>query len=161
MNAHTARYWIRRVRVAAILPAAFAACTEPVIHDVAPAPVRPALELLFSQGDASAVGETRVTVHLRDAGTARVSSYTVRVSYDTTRLAFLGESAGDDGAMRASNAANGQVRLAGALADGFAKGELTTLRFVVRSGDPRTAVRVSADELHSVAHANLLQGVAP
>ena len=119
------------------------------------------VELLFNQGYATAGGEARVTVHLRDAGAARVSSYTLRVSYDTTRLSFIGEGTPVDGAMRASNAANGQVRLAGALAEGFQNGELTTLRFMVRKGDPRTAVRVIADELHSTAHANLLSNVAP
>ena len=151
----------RHLRAAVALLVVLAACTEPVAHEVTPAPVQPALELLFADASAAPGGEVRVIVHLRDAGAVRVSSYTARVSYDTTSLAFIGEGTLDDGAMRASNAVKGQVRLAGALEDGFAGGNLTTLRFLVRGGDPRAALRVSVDELHSIAHANLLPSLLP
>lgn len=155
------RHWTLHLRAVVALLVVVAACTEPVAHDVAPAPVQPALELLFADASAARGSEVRVTVHLRDAGAVRVSSYTARVSYDTTSLAFVGEDAANDGAMRASNAEKGQVRLAGALDDGFAGGNLTTLRFIVHGGDPRSALRVSVNELHTVAHANLLPSLVP
>ena len=161
MTVMPCRHWTRHVRATVALLVVVAACTEPAMRDAAPAPVQPALELLFSHASATPGSTLSVTVHLRDAGAVHIASYTARVSYDTTSLAFVGEGASDDGAMRASNAVKGQVRLAGALEHGFADGVLTTLRFLVRGGDPDAALRVSVDELHSVAHASLLPGLVP
>lgn len=80
-----------------------------------------------------------------------VGSYTGKIRYDSTALRFDGEVPISDKGMRASNAAAGLVRFAGAAATGFSDGRLANYRFTVLRANSVESLSLVVDELHMIS----------
>lgn len=149
-----------RALVTAVTTAVALGCTDrsatrPLAE---PAPqVVPVAELVLSSVRPT-VGDTlRVVLQVSSAAAAqRVASFTGAVAYDSTRLAFVGEDARDDGAIRALNDVGGRVRVAGAAPRGFGDGQLIVLRFRTLAPDAPASLRLELDEVHAADRSNLL-----
>ncbi len=79
---------------------------------------------------------------------AKAVSLTAAVTYDSTRLRFLGDASPSDGAMRAAHAARGRVTVAVAHATGFTGELFATLRFAARDADAYRTLSLQLTELH-------------
>ncbi len=95
---------------------------------------------------APAIGDTVVVTAMLSG----VASFTGRVRFDSTALAYAGEHASSDGALRAFNGLPGEVRVAGAAVDGFSTGSLFAARFVVRQGGGLQSLRLTFDQMSRV-----------
>jgi hypothetical protein len=135
--------------------AALAACTEQAAT-VPAVPRRAELaHLVLSDSGASAGATVDVFAHATAASPVAVGSFTMRIRYDTTYLRLESELPLDDGAMRASNASAGSVRIAGVSQAGFAGGRLAALRFTVLRANAAQALQLVVDEMHTVERAEV------
>jgi len=136
-----------------------AACVGP--HDAAPRAVPLTgreVGVQFALSDTlPAVGDTvTVSVRIHSPGEAvQVTSYTARLTFDTTGLRLVGEAPLADGATRVINPTSGAVRAAGIAPAGFAAGELFALRFAVLRPTRLASLAVHFDEIHSAAREDL------
>ena len=121
-----------------------------------PAPLAIATRVVVERSGSSALVTLVLDV---PAAMDRVGSYTGRLAYDTTALHFVDETSLGDGALRASNAARGLVRVAGAAPGGITPARLTVLRFEVIDAKGLDGLRFGLDELHEVTRNNLLPQV--
>ena len=155
---------VGRVRAAMLavcsMLAVSAACTESRVAPPAVAPA-PTLDAVLELSDSVPAAGDRVvaTLRLRGALAAKVASFTGRVTYDTTRLHYVGELARSDGATRVSNPGAGLVRVAALRVNGLTDGVVAQYRFEVV--DPRALMemRVGVDEIHSIDRADLSRSV--
>lgn len=97
---------------------------------------------------------------LSGVGVQAVGSFTARIAYDSTLLAFVGEGPHRSDGMRAVNPLPGETRVAGVSTSGFHEGELAALRFVARRGALVGQPSLVIDELHSVDRVDLLPKVS-
>lgn len=155
---------VRFASLAVICFAAFTACKESL-----PGPPRATLQSakaveagLVASNLAPDAGDTIVVmVRLYSGADVRpAASFTARVTYDATRLAFDAELPDGSAAARVVNGAiPGEVRAAGIATDGFTTGELVALRFTAKSSGPVGALRLSMDELHATDNEDLARVV--
>lgn len=131
------------------------ACTEQATTR-APGTPEPTMDASLTVSNLSPEPGSTVDVYAQ-IGTATpglVGSYTARIRYDSTALRYQEEIPIADGAMRATNAASGLVRFAGAATAGVPAGRLAGYRFIVlRSGAMRT-MQLVVDEVHTVTRAD-------
>ena len=102
------------------------------------------------------VGST-VTVWVRarrGSAIAPIGSFTLRVSYDSTRLRFKDASRSTQGMVMANGAKAGVLVVAGASADGFKNDELLAASFTVKGAGALTGLALNVSELNSVAFAD-------
>ncbi|MEO7084008.1 MAG: hypothetical protein ABI442_16645 [Gemmatimonadaceae bacterium] len=131
-----------------------AACTEPRAAAVAtPAPVL-AARLELSDSAPRAGDSLLVRLRLNGAAASKIVSFTGGLSYDSTMLRFVSETALADGATRVSNPAAGLIRAAGVNANGFADGVLAEYRFVVVNPQGVHRLSLGIDELHDQSRAD-------
>jgi hypothetical protein len=126
------------------------ACSEnrsSLVENPAPA-VEAALVLSDSAPPVSAVLLVSVQAN-SNQGT--VGSFTARISYDPTALRYDGEIPIADTGMRASNAAPGFIRFAGAAASGFTDGRLASYRFAVLRENSARSLSLAVDEMHMIS----------
>jgi hypothetical protein len=142
----------RIIRLAAVLFAGAAACTEPrtMARGLAPAPELDA-HLAWSDSSAAVGSMVTATVQLSGSAASTIASFTARVSFDSTALRFVDETPIADGATRVSNPRPGLLRVAGVSLEGFANTPLYTVRFTVLRRDALATAHVSFDELHTAA----------
>lgn len=133
------------------------ACTEQATTK-APGTPEPTMDASLSVSNASPEPGSTVDVFAQigmatPAG-GLVGSFTARIRYDSTALRYQEEIPIADGTMRATNAASGLVRFAGAAMAGVPAGRLAGYRFLVlRSGALRT-MQLVVDEIHTVTRAD-------
>lgn len=140
--------------LAAFLIVSLGACTEPrQVNAVKPAPESP-LVARVELSDSSAAPGSLVVVTTRLIGPS-VAAATIRLAYDTTGLAYVGEETLDDGAMRAVNPTSGLVRIAAVAPNGIASGRVHALRFMVRRTSALRTMTLSVDEAHSASGLDL------
>lgn len=134
-----------------------AACADP--HSPAGSVVRiepRQISSSLSISDSSTPGVIVVTLGVRgDRALGKIGSFTARISYDSTALTFLGETALADGGLRAVNPTSGLIRVAGAAASGMDGSTLIALRFSVTDRAALARARVDIEELHEVNRADL------
>lgn len=108
---------------------------------------------LAVSNQAPTAGE-RLTVAIRarrGSAVRPIGSFTVRLTYDTTRLQFIESARSAHGMVMANAAVRGVVRAAGASAEGFVDDELLTSTFLVVSGsDALASLALDVAELNSV-----------
>jgi len=90
----------------------------------------------------------------RGSAIAPIGSFTLRVSYDSTRLHFRDAARSAQGMVMANGAKAGIVVAAGASADGFKNDELLAATFTVKSSGALTGLALNVSELNSVAFAD-------
>ncbi len=90
------------------------------------------------------------------AGLAQIGSFTGSLVFDPAVLAFGEELPMNDGVLRASNAARGVVRVAGASTGGIAAARLASFRFVVLDTARAAGLRFDIVELHEITRGDLL-----
>lgn len=164
MSRHLRRPWRLRSLSALMFLATFAACEESL-----PGPPRATLATakaveagLVASTLSPDAGDT-VVVAVRFHAGAEVrpaASFTVRVTYDASRLAFDAEVPGDGAGARVVNGAiPGDVRAAGIATDGFTDGKLVAFRFIAKSAGPLGTLRLAVDELHATDNEDLARVV--
>ena len=130
-------------------------CTEQATTK-APGTPEPTMDASLSVSNPSPEPGSTVDVFAQ-IGTATpglIGSFTARIRYDSTALRYQEEIPIADGTMRATNAASGLVRFAGAATAGVPAGRLAGYRFLVlRSGAVRT-MQLVVDEIHTVTRAD-------
>ncbi len=130
-----------------------AACTEqastasPVVQRVQPA------RLVLSDSSAAVGAYVDAFADAVLPAPGLVGSFTARIRFDSTSLRFDGELPLDDGAMRASNASSGMLRVAGVAQAGFRGGRLAAYRFIVLRANGARTLELTMDELHTVERA--------
>ena len=146
-----------------VLVAALAGCTEPRRADRAAPPPTPAIEarLELSDSAARAGSEIRVLVRLAGKSASGIASFTGKLAFDTTALRFVAEDTLSDGATRVMNSTSGVLRLAAVAPNGFADGQLYTLRFSVRRTPSPQSLRLTVDELHTTSGTNAVNSLLP
>jgi hypothetical protein len=149
----------RLVRALVAIPAAMvaAACSEPVQSKRPRVPGDGPLEARLEPADVSArVGAVvPVALTVRGGSASEVASFTARIAYDSTRLRYEGEVTMQDGAMRVINPQPGLLRVAGIAPSGFSDGQLSAVRFSVLRADGLSSLRLTVDEMHTAAHADV------
>ena len=111
----------------------------------------PAVEAVLVLSDSAPPVNSLLLVSVEaNSNQGLVGSYTAKISYDTTALRFAGEVPINDQGMRASNAAAGLVRFAGAAATGFTDGHLASYRFTVLRANSAKSLFLVVDELHMI-----------
>ena len=135
-------------------------CTEPLSTRTAAAPDKTSEARLVLSDSAPAAG-SRVEVYAQISVVAPdiVGSYTARIRYDSTALAFDAEIPIADDALRATNAAVGLVRFAGASPSGLPSGRMAGYRFVVLRANGLQSLQLVVDELHTVARTDAARGL--
>jgi hypothetical protein len=122
---------------------------------VAPAEVAPnaVAAYLAVSNETPSAGE-RVTVSVRarrGSAVGPIGSFTIRLSYDTTRLRYMESARAERGMVMANGTARGVVKGAGASAEGFSDDELLTSTFLVLTGnDALASLALDVQELNSV-----------
>jgi hypothetical protein len=100
------------------------------------------------------VGE-RVTVSIRarrGSAIRPIGSFTVHLTYDTTRLQFVEAARSSSGMVMANGTVRGIVKAAGASAEGFTDDELVTTSFLVLAGgNALSSLALTVPELNSLA----------
>lgn len=131
-------------------------CAEHKLVDARPIAPEPPLtaQLELSDSLPLAGSELTVLVRLRGVKSAAIASFTERVSYDSTGLAYLGEVAFVDSATRISNPQPGLIRSAGIKTQGFGSGPLVGYRFRVIAPGAVASMRLTIDEMHEASHTN-------
>jgi hypothetical protein len=112
----------------------------------------PAVEaaLVLSDSTPPVSGALLVSVQA-NSNQGTVGSYTARISYDPATLRYDGEVPIEDKGLRATNAASGLVRFAGAAATGFTDGRLASYRFVVLRANSTRTLSLVVDEMHMIS----------
>jgi hypothetical protein len=111
---------------------------------------------LVASNSTPAVG-TDITVWVRarrGSAIAPIGSFTLRVSYDSTRLRFKQSGRSTQGMVMANGAKAGVLVAAGASADGFKNDELLAVTFNVKASGALTGLALSVSELNSIAFAD-------
>jgi hypothetical protein len=109
-----------------------------------------------------ASGDTLVVLARLTAGVdvRPAASFTLRLSYDPTRLAYVGDVTRAGDAMRVVNAEiPGDLRVAGISSQGFQTGELMAWRFVSRAAGGVGALQLAVDQLHATDGEDLARAV--
>lgn len=142
-------------RVAAIV-AVFAACTEPLQERSRPLPPPPSegLEVRLTSAVAAPQRGDTVVLTLRvraSTGKSPLGSYLARLTYDTTRLGWIGEEAAASGdALHMVNGETaGEVRAAGAAATGFTSASLLRFRFLARTNDAFAGLALHMEDVRA------------
>jgi hypothetical protein len=127
--------------------------------DRAPLPAAPevtpnAVSAYLAVSNATPAAGERVTVSIRarrGAAVGPIGSFTVRLSYDTTRLQYVESARGARGMVLANGSVRGVVKGAGAAPEGFGDDELLTSTFLVLvGGNALTSLALDVPELNSV-----------
>jgi hypothetical protein len=116
------------------------------------APVaEPSIANLVVSGSSNTIGGVIVVTAAITAAAqpARVGGYTLRLTYDTTRIAFLEEETVPAG-LGAVHAEGGVVRAAGASISGFPDGVLVRAAFQVRRAGAPGGLLLVIDELNGI-----------
>ena len=108
--------------------------------------------VIVAPDGASAVLTLALDVH-GDVG--RIGSFTGRLRFDATQLAYDGEVPLTDGTMRASNPGEGVIRIAGASLSGVDVAQLASFRFKVINAAGLSAVQFDIEEVHELSRANV------
>ena len=121
----------------------------------APAEVAPnAVAAYLAVSSATPAAGERVAVSVRarrGSAVGPIGSFTVRISYDTTRLRYVESARAARGMVMANGALRGVVKGAGASAEGFTDDELLTSTFLVLAGgDALASLALDVPELNSV-----------
>lgn len=85
----------------------------------------------------------------------RIGSYTGRLIFDASALAYDSEVTPADATQRASNPGAGVIRVAGAAVNGVDVANLAAFRFKVVSAAALPEVRLELDEVHEITRADL------
>lgn len=143
----------------------FTACQdEPPPAGPTPPPIQEGVTAFVSVDNLNArPGQTvrvRVEVQVGTQQNFRVGSYTGRLRFDPTKLAFRQENPVSDGLRiaNATNSANGEIRFAGANPTGFQTLVLYDGTFEVRSAGYVQALQLQMEELSAAVS---LQNLAP
>jgi hypothetical protein len=141
------------------------ACTEPAANRAVVTPEKTMEARLILSDSAPAVGRTvDVFAQVNATASEMVGSYTARIRYDTTALRYEEEIAIADDALRATNAASGLLRFAGASPKGLSSGRMAGYRFVVLRANATQSLQLVIDEMHTAARTNVsaqLRSAAP
>jgi hypothetical protein len=143
----------------AIAVAGVAACTEP--RAAAVSVPTPSLEARVEVSDSAPRAGESLFVRLRLNGptAAKIVSFTGRLTYDSTSLRYISETAIADGGTRVSNPTAGLIRSAAVNANGFAAGLLAEYRFVVVRPQAVAQLLLGIDELHDQTHVDASKNV--
>lgn len=155
---------MRRALLSSAVATLLLACTEQASTVTPAITQRAELARLVLSDSSAAVGRS-VDVYAQVAlpAPAVVGSFTARIRYDTTALRLEQELPLDDGALRATNAIAGVVRVAGASGSGFTSGRLAAYRFTVLRVNGALGLDLTMDEMHTMQRteaASLLRGSA-
>ena len=145
-----------RLALIAITAALVAGCDDdrkPL--PAAPADVAPdAVSAYLAVSNSTPAAGERVTVAVRarrGSAVGPIGSFTVRLSYDTTRLRYVESARGERGMVLANGAVRGVVKGAGAAAEGFTDDELLASTFLVlAAGNALASLSLDVPELNSV-----------
>lgn len=85
----------------------------------------------------------------------RIGSFTGRLRFDSRALTYEGEVELRDATLRASNAGVGEIRVAGASAEGVDVAHLAAFRFTVKDPAALNLVQFNLEEVHELSHADL------
>lgn len=89
------------------------------------------------------------------ADVGKIGSFTGRLIYDASVLAFDGEMTLSDGTSRASNPRTGEIRVAGASMTGIDVTQLAAFRFKRIGATIEVPPRFELDEVHELSRTNL------
>ena len=146
------RFFLRNPGIAfAAIAFCGAACSESYRSTSVQNPV-PTVEAVLEISGATTVGAGFVVSVRATATQGKVGSFTARIRYDAAALRFDGAIPMDDAAMRALNPMPGQLRLAGAAANGFSNGRLASYRFVALRANGAETLSLVVDEMHLITH---------
>ena len=119
----------------------------------APTPLQVITPKAFaSRGDAGEVVTLSLDV---PADVGKIGSFTGRLIYDASVLAFDGEVPLGDGTSRASNPGTGEIRVAGASMTGIDVTQLAAFRFKRIGTTIEVPPSFELDEVHELSRANL------
>lgn len=148
--------------LAAAAAIAAPACGEQRGADRLTAAPPPALVARLVLSDSAPAAGSDVQVYL-DVGTipgTSIGSYTGRIAYDAAGLAYVGEAEVAGAALRAVNALPGLLRTAGVSTAGFSAGRLAGYRFHVIDPNAVQSLRLTIDELHTIARSDASPGLS-
>ena len=152
----------RCLTVMAAASVAAAACSEARGVDRLTSAPPPALvaRLVLSDSAPAPGSELRIYVDVGSIPGTSIGSYTGRIAYDAAGLAYVGEADLGGGALRAVNALPGLLRTAGASPAGFSAGRLAGYRFRVVDPHAVQSLRLTIDELHTIARSDASPGLS-
>jgi hypothetical protein len=146
-----------RFLTASALAATLVACSDdrPRIHAPTTTPVV-TTGFMLAIGDLHP-GQTSAIhgIFRRPENMPAVGSYTVRITYDTTRLVFDGDASAGQG-MRVMNAKDGILTIAAASTEGFGSDTMFAARFRVLAARADAGLSADVVEMYSVGFANLV-----
>ena len=146
---------LTRLSLVAVL-AATAACDDDRRDQVPTMPLEIAPDamsayVVVSNPQAPVGSQVEVTVRsLRGRNVGPIGSFTLRLAYDTTGLAFVKSASNPKGMVMANGAQAGVVVAAGASADGFTDDDLVFATFTVTSGAGLKSLALTVSELNSL-----------
>lgn len=161
---------LSRLSIVALL-AGTAACDDerPNLLPTAPLEVAPgtlSAYVTVSNPRAAIGDQVTVTVRARRAAdVGPIGSFTVRLAYDSTGLAFREAGRSARGMVMTNGTARGVLVAAGASSDGFGDDELVSASFQVTGAGALTSLVLTVSELNSLefqnqmARTNVLKGV--
>ena len=145
----------RRAIVALAIVGVVAGCRDSTSLPAASAP-KPVQVIMpkasSSRGDAGEVVTLSLDV---PADVGKIGSFTGRLIYDASVLAYDGEVALGDGTSRASNPGTGEIRVAGASMSGIDVTQLAAFRFKRIGTTTEVPPRFELEEMHELSRANL------
>jgi hypothetical protein len=106
----------------------------------------------MSGGDAGEIVTLSLDV---PADVGKIGSFTGRLIYDASALAYDGEVSLGDGTNRASNPGNGEIRVAGASMSGIDVTQLAAFRFKRIGTSIAVPPRFELEEVHELSRTNL------
>jgi hypothetical protein len=140
---------------ALLLATAVVACDDgratrlPAAPEVAPNEL--SAYLAVSQSDPTVGSQFSVTVRTkRGSAVAPVGSFTIRLTFDTTRVRYHDVGRSELGMVMANGAKPGLVLAAGASGNGFTSDELLVATFTALAPDAAKALHLTVEELNSV-----------
>lgn len=146
---------LTRLSLVALL-AATAACDDDRRDQVPTMPLEIAPDamsayVVVSNPQAPVGSQVEVTVRsLRGRNVGPIGSFTLRLAYDTTGLAFVKSANNPKGMVMANGAQPGVVVAAGASADGFTDDDLVFATFTVTSSAGLKSLALTVSELNSL-----------
>ena len=146
---------LTRLSIVALL-AATAGCDDDRRDQVPTMPLEIAPDamsayVVVSNPQAPVGAQVEVTVRsLRGRNVGPIGSFTLRLAYDTTGLAFVKSANNPKGMVMANGAQPGVVVAAGASADGFTDDDLVFATFTVTSSAGLKSLALTVSELNSL-----------
>ena len=141
-------------RLSLLTLAAAAACDDRRDLPTMPLEIGPdalSAYVVVSNPNAPVGSQVTVTVRsLRGKNVAPIGSFTIRLAYDSTALAFGAAASNAQGMVLANAAQRGLVVAAGASAEGFKNDELLNATFTVSAAGGLRSLALTVSELNSL-----------